>query len=132
LIVENKARGHDVVKEIKRLHADRNWGCVPVDVHGDKWSRGHSVVDLFTDGMVHVPAEITEAGDVRFLDWAQTAMLEVCGFPRRKHDDLYDAVIMGLRYLRNHGYAIRKDEARVLEDARQRKSHTPRPSIYNV
>jgi len=132
LLVENKNRGHDVVKEIKRLYSDRNWGVRAVDVRGDKWSRAHSVVDLFTDEMIYAPAEITEQGDVRFRDWAQLAIDEMGKFPRGEHDDLVDSIVMGLGHLRQEGLAVRRDETAAEERAFMLKngSNGPRQALY--
>lgn len=119
LIVENKARGHDVVKEIKRLYADRTWGVRPVEPKGgDKIARAHAVVDLFTDHMIEAPAEITEHGDVRWLDWADTVIRDMSVFPRGSHDDIVDSATQALRHLRDIGMAIRRDEANTEEHYR--------------
>src|SRR6202000_1645550 len=110
LIIENKNRCHDVIKTIKRLHANRSWGVQTIEPRGDKWNRAHSILDIFTDGMVYAPAEITEEGDVRFLEWAGMTMDECAKFPRGQHDDIVDTVSMAMRYLRDNNYAVRRDE----------------------
>lgn len=137
LIVENKNRGPDVVREIKRLYANEDWSVRAVDVHGDKWSRGHAITDLFTDGMIYAPGEVKEGGDVWWLDWAKEAIDEIAMFPRGAHDDLYDSMTLALNHLRGSAggrWAIRKDEARIAELARLKdnKAGGPRPSIYDV
>lgn len=131
LIVENKARGHDVVKEIKRLYADRTWGVRPVEPKGgDKIARAHAVVDLFTDHMIHAPAEITEHGDVRWLDWADTVIRDMSVFPRGSHDDIVDSATQALKHLREIGLAIRRDEAAAEDNYRaQHKGQKSGPSI---
>lgn len=130
LLVENKNRGHDVVKEIKRLHANRNWGIRTVEPRGDKWSRAHAIVDLFTDDMVYAPAEITEEGDVRFLDWANVVMEEVSRFPRGAHDDLVDSMTMALKFLRDNGLAPRREELRDEEVMRAQHKGGQRGPLY--
>lgn len=132
LLVENKTRGHDVVKEIKRLHANRDWSVRPWEPKGgDKWTRAHSIVDLFTDDMIYAPATITESGNVEFLEWAQMVQVEMGAFPKGAHDDIVDAAVMGLKHLREIGMAVRKDEAKA--EAEHRATHRPQSApIYQV
>ena len=132
LIVENKNRAPDVIKEIKKLFADRDWGVQSIDIKGDKWGRAHAITDIFTDDMVFAPAEITEAGDVRWLEWADEAIKQISRFPRGGHDDILDSMTLAMKYLRDTGYAIRKDERTAIENARMSKRHGPRPAIYAV
>ena len=130
LIVENKARGHDVVKEIKRLYADRSFGVRAVEPKGgDKIARAHAIVDLFTDHMIHAPAEVTEHGDVRWLDWADTVIRDMSVFPRGSHDDIVDSASMALRHLRDIGLAIRKDET-AAEDNYRAQHKSQRGALY--
>jgi hypothetical protein len=132
LIIENKTRGHDVNKEIRRLCGDRSYG-IHLDkvTGGDKWSRAHSVVDIFTDDMVYAPAEILEDGTVKFLDFADLVIRELSKFPKGGHDDLPDTVTGSLRYLRAQGYAIRREEKSFMD--RKSAEHKPqRGPIYDV
>jgi hypothetical protein len=132
LIIENKTRGHDVNKEIRRLCGDRSYG-IHLDkvTGGDKWSRAHSVVDIFTDDMVYAPAEILEDGTVKFLDFADLVIRELSKFPKGGHDDLPDTVTGALRYLRAQGYAIRREEKSFMD--RKSAEHKPqRGPIYDV
>jgi len=130
LIIENKNRCHDVIKTIKRLHANRSWGVQTIEPRGDKWSRAHSILDIFTDGMVHAPAEITEDGDVRFLEWAEMTIQECGRFPRGAHDDIVDTVSMAMRYLRDNNYAVRRDEQKADEDRAAREFRGTSSPIY--
>lgn len=132
LVIENKNRGPDVVKEIKRLYSDQDWSVQALDVRGDKWSRGHAIVDLFTDGMIFAPAEIKENGTVWYLEWAKTAIEEISGFPRSAHDDLFDSMTLALQNLRTTGWAIRKDEKRASDIARSTFKGNKREPIYQV
>ena len=133
LLIENKSRGHDVNKELRRVFADRNFGIQMVEPKRDKWARAQSVVDLFTDDMIYAPAEIDDQGNVRWLDWADEIIREASSFPHGTHDDIVDSMGMALKYLRDNGFAIRKDEARALEDARMKQGAASRRSaIYDV
>jgi len=131
LIVENKNRAPDVIREIRKLFADRDWGVQAMDIKGDKWGRASAITDIFTDNMVYAPAEITENGDVRWLDWAKEAIDEIATFPRGAHDDILDSMTMAMKFLRDNGLAIRQDERRAIEE--ERMKHKPqRDPIYAV
>lgn len=129
LIVENKNRAPDAVRAIRRLMADQDFSVQAVNIHGDKWARASAVVDLFTDGMIHAPAVITQNDDVQFLDWASSAINEIALYPKGSHDDLLDSMSLGLQYLRDNGWAIRKDEARADTEARSRHQ-SQRSALY--
>lgn len=114
LIIEDSARGHDVNNELRRVFGDRNWGVQLVPVRGDKWSNGHAVVDLFTDEMIFAPGMWN--GDMwEWREWAAEVINEMIVFPRGAHDDLYDSVVQALRFLRQQGLAIRRDEKTIAE-----------------
>lgn len=132
LIVENKNRAPDVIKEIKKLFGDRDWGVRSINIKGDKWGRASAITDIFTDDMVHAPAEITEAGDVRWMEWAQEAMEQIGRFPRGGNDDIVDSMTMAMKFLRDNGWAIRRDERSAMETARATHKGSSRPSIYDV
>ena len=133
LLIENKSRGHDVNKELRRVFGDRAFGIQMVEPKRDKWARAQSVVDLFTDGMIYAPAEIDDNGNVRWLDWADEIIREVSAFPHGTHDDIVDSMGMALKYLRDNGFAIRKDERAALETARMKQGSVgKREAIYPV
>lgn len=132
LIIENKSRAPDVVRTLRRLFAGRDYAIEAVDIRGDKWARASAVVDLFTDGMIHAPATVSETGDVQFLEWADMTMRDIAAFPRGAHDDLLDSMSMALKYLRDRGWAVRKDETRAIETARATHSGPARQPLYPV
>jgi predicted phage terminase large subunit-like protein len=134
LIVENKNRAPDVIREIKKLFADRDWGVQAIDIRGDKWGRANAITDIFTDNMVYAPAKVSEDGAVEWLDWAQEAIEEIASFPRGAHDDLLDSMTLAMKYLRDNGYAIRQDERRAIDAAMLRKASETgrREPIYPV
>jgi len=113
LLVENTARGHDVVKELQRIYAGMSWGIRPITPRGDKTNRGHAIVDLFTDGMIYAPAMVDEHGNVKFREWAEMVINDCAEFPHGSHDDVYDTVTQCLNHLRREtSFAVRSDEAK--------------------
>ena len=98
LIVENKAAGHSVAQEIRRLYNSSSFACQLVDPKSqDKLARLYSVQHLFAEGMVHAPDR----------QWADMVIQQVGQFPKGKHDDLVDTVSMALRHLREMGMLTR-------------------------
>lgn len=107
LIVELKASGHSVVQEINRLMTDGSFGVEGVDPSpwGDKQARLHSVVHLFADQMIYAPV----AGKV-WRNFADHLIRQVSMFPKGDHDDMVDSTSMALRYLRQSGILLRREE----------------------
>lgn len=100
LLIEDKSRGHDVANEIRRLHARENWGVQLLPVVGDKISRTHSVVPLFTDDAIYAP-------DTK---WADLTISNCEIFPKGAHDDLNDSVTQFLNWARENSLIERCDE----------------------
>lgn len=100
LLIENKTRGHDVANELKRLYARDNWGILMVDPAGDKVSRTHSVVPMFTDNAVWAP-------DTR---WAEEVIVDCTVFPKGETDDLHDTVTQFLNWARQNDLLPLADE----------------------
>jgi predicted phage terminase large subunit-like protein len=130
LLIEDSSRGTDVNNEIKRLFADRGWGTQLIPARGDKWSRAHSVVDLFTDEMIYAPGE-WQGDNWVWRDFADIVINQACAFPRAAHDDLVDSMVQALRYLRDNGLAIRRDE-KLAEDFRRAIYKPPSIPLYDV
>lgn len=112
IIVEGKASGKSIVQELYKMMRWR----VPIDdvnynkgkYTPDKRARLVSVQHLFTDGMIWAP-------DRKFSD----VVIDECEiFPRGTHDDLVDTTSMALRYLRDAGFALMREEysQEVVED----------------
>lgn len=113
LLIENKTRGKDVANEIKRLYTNENWAPQLVEPVGDKVSRTHSIVPLFTDGAVYSP-------DTK---WADAVMTNCAIFPKGAHDDLHDTVTQFLNFARETGLLVRADEmSAALEDMQTYKA----------
>jgi len=130
LIVEDTARGTDVNNELRRLFSDRSWGVELVPARGDKWSRASSTVDLFTDDMIYAPGE-WQGDNWIWRDFAALMIDESCKFPRGQHDDLIDSMVQALRFLRDRGYAIRREE-KLAHDMRMAAYKPPSIPLYDV
>jgi len=123
LLIENKAAGHSVAQEIRRLYGHENFAVQLVDPKGqDKLARLYSVQHLFAEGMIYAPDRA----------WADMVITQCGTFPKGKHDDLVDTVSMGLRYLRETGLIIRNDEwTSDIEDKMMFSGSAP-PPLYTV
>lgn len=110
VLIENKTRGKDIADEIKKLNAREQWDVWLLEPSGDKVSRGHSVVPLFTDGSVWAPDTA----------WSEIILQQCATVPKAAHDDLYDTVTQFLRWARENGLLVRGEEMNAaLEDKMQ-------------
>jgi predicted phage terminase large subunit-like protein len=101
LLIENKAAGHSVQQELRRLYGHEDFSVLLDDPKGqDKVARLYSVQHLFAEGMIYAPDK----------SWADAVITQVGTFPKGKHDDLVDTVSMALRHLRKIGVLIRGPE----------------------
>lgn len=123
LLIENKASGHSVAQEIRRLYGHAKFGVQLKDPKGqDKLARLYSVQHLFAEGIVYAPN----------MSWAEMVITQVGQFPKGKHDDLVDTVSMALRHLRDIGVLVRGAEwAADVEDQLQFKGNSFVP-LYPV
>ena len=145
LLIEDSARGTDVTNEIKRIYADRDWGVTLIPARGDKWTRAHSIVSMFVDDMIYAPGQWTcahhgkadckecpqESFNWNWRDWVQTVIDEMCVFPRGAHDDLVDSSVQALRYLRDQGLAVRREEKQFM-DLAAATYKPPSRALYDV
>lgn len=101
LLIEDKAAGHSVAQEIRRLYGASDF-AVQLQNPGaqDKLARLYSVQHLFAEGLIYAPDR----------SWADMVITQVGAFPKGKHDDLVDCVSAGLGYLRTTGILIRSQE----------------------
>ena len=103
LLIENKAAGHSVAQEIRRMYGFEKFGVTMFDPKSqDKLARLYSVQHLFAEGLVYAPIK----------QWAEMVIAQVGQFPKGKHDDLVDTVSMAMRHLRDTGAIMRSDEYR--------------------
>lgn len=111
LLIEGKASGKSVAQELYRaVSLTGKLGIQVVDDNKGKWTpdkvaRVHSITHLFTDHMVYAP-------DRAFADMVKQ---QCAVFPRGSHDDLVDTVSMALRYLRDTGFALSRQESSMLQ-----------------
>ena len=145
LLIEDSARGHDVNSEIQRLYGARTWATHLVPARGDKWSRAHAVVDIFTDEMVHAPGQwLCNAHDKhnckecpeetfawRWREWAEMVIQDMAVFPKGTHDDIVDTATMALKHLRTINIAIRREERDLNEEIEAMHKPKLKP-LYHV
>jgi predicted phage terminase large subunit-like protein len=101
LIIENKAAGHSVAQEMRRLYSSSKFGVQLVDTGAkDKVARLYSVQHLFEEGLIFAPDRA----------WADMTIQQCASFPKGKHDDLVDTVSQALKYFRTTGMLQRTQE----------------------
>jgi predicted phage terminase large subunit-like protein len=122
LLIENKAAGHSVAQEIKRMYGFERFSVQMFDPKSqDKLARLYSVQHLFAEGLVYAPNK----------SWAEMVILQVGQFPKGKHDDLVDTVSMAMRHLRDTGVILRPTEWQAeLEDSLQFKGVNKNAPLY--
>lgn len=92
LLIENKTHGQAVAAELKRLWRRLGFVVEMFEPVGDKVSRAHSVVPMFTDGDIWRPDR----------SWGEMVETQCAQFPKGAHDDLVDTVTMSGMWLRQH------------------------------
>lgn len=119
LLIENKAAGHSVAQELRRLFAHEDFMVQLIDPKSqDKLSRLYSIQHLFAEGMISAPDKT----------WAEMTITQVGTFPKGKHDDLVDCVSGCLRHLRDLGLLARGPEITAeLQEAMQYQGPAPKP-----
>ena len=121
LLIESKASGITAAQEMQRLYFDEAWNVELYDPKGDKVARAHSVVPTFSSELVFAPDR----------EWADMVIDEMSVFPKGKHDDLTDAMTMGLKWLRVNGLIQRPEELRAEDRERSRYKRKLAP-LYEV
>ena len=101
LVIENKAAGHSVSQELRRLYGNEKFSVQLYDPKSiDKLSRLYSIQHLFSEGMVYAPDRA----------WAEMTITQVGQFPKGKHDDIVDTVSQAIRHMRDLGLLQRVSE----------------------
>lgn len=131
LIIENKASGIDVVNEIKRLCGNNAWGVEAVTPDGDKTARAQAAVSFFVDGLVYAPAEVDDAGNYDFREWAQLAIDEAAIFPNGTYKDVTDSMTQAFRYIRKNNLVYRSEERAEIEREMRSQKHKSEP-LYPI
>ena len=123
LLIENKAAGHSVAQEIRRLFGNEDFVVQMYDPKTlDKTARLYSIQHIFAEGMVFAPDK----------DWAEQVIRQCSVFPKGKNDDLVDTVSMSLNHLRNVGMLTRAQERMAeLEQAQKFEGNSGAAPLYN-
>ena len=123
VLIENKAAGHSVAQELRRIYGHDDFYVELVDPKSqDKLSRLYSVQHLFAEGLIYAPDR----------SWADMVITQAAQFPRAKHDDLVDTVSMALRHLRQIGVLIRNEEwTSSLDESRMHTGSSEEP-LYPI
>ena len=123
LLIEDKAAGHSVAQEIRRLYGHEDWAVQLVNPGAqDKMARLYSVQHLFAEGMIYAPER----------QWSEAVINQCATFPRAKHDDLVDTTSMALRHLRETGMLSRAPEIRADISDEIRHMGAPPSPLYPV
>lgn len=126
LLIESKASGISVYQELSRLiRGSGDLGIELVDPkrYGDKVARAHGIVHMFSDNMIFAP-------DRAYADM----MINQCAmFPHGARDDLVDSTTMALRWMRDMGLALRREENTIVtEDEMRYISPSATQALYQV
>jgi phage terminase large subunit-like protein len=139
VLIENKATGISIFQEIVRLTRDESFSVQLVDPKTeDKEARANSVSHFWGEerddgrrpGIVWAPAVTQPDGSVWPRVWAEMVMGQTAEFPKGKNDDLVDALIHGMRFLRQRGLVRRAREVEVEELEALRDPGTPPAPLY--
>lgn len=123
LLIENKAAGHSVAQELRRLFNIEDFMVQLVDPKSqDKVARLYSIQHLFAEGLIYAPDRA----------WAEMVITQCAAFPKGKHDDLVDTVSMGLRHLRELGLLVRGEEFTAELDEQRTFTGAPPTPLYAV
>lgn len=123
LLIENKAAGHSVAQEIRRVYGHEDFAVQLMDPKSqDKVSRLYSIQHIFSEGLIYAPDR----------SWADAVITQVAQFPKAKHDDLVDTVSMGLKYLRETGLLVRGAEFTADLDRGRQHAGAPPTALYPV
>lgn len=119
LLVENKAAGHSVAQELRRVYGNEDFSMQLLDPKNqDKMARLYAVQHLFSEGLIYAPER----------QWAEMTINQVAQFPKGKHDDIVDTVSMALRYMRQCGLLVRGEEwSAELDNSRMHVGTPPQP-----
>ena len=121
ILIEDKTRGTDLAREIRRLIKPGEMGCTLVNPAGDKTSRLNACVPMFADGLVFAPDK----------QWATDVITEVSQVPKGKHDDMADTVTQAILWLRRQSLLRLSTEADTEKEERDRFECAPDPH-YDV
>jgi predicted phage terminase large subunit-like protein len=123
LIIEAKASGISIGQELRRRYSHSGWAIELMDPgKGDKVARAYAVTQFWEDGAIWAPGY----EDGLFRAWAERVITQMATFPKSALDDLTDTATMGIKYLRDTGLLLRKEEqARETTEALTHRSREP-------
>lgn len=122
ILVEAANSGVALIQELRRAH---DLHVTAVSARRSKEERAVSVAALVENGDVALPES---------AEWLSTFMRELRSFPHGRHDDMVDAFVHGLRYLKRHIERLREPrypapaERRTRAPARRRRPGYARPA----
>lgn len=122
LLVENKTSGITLGQEIRKTYSDAKWNTILINPKGDKEARMYSIQHLFAEGMVYAPDR----------EWATLTIEEMEKFPKGRNDDLPDCMAQGVKWLRDNGYAVRREEVRADDRERDKYRGGRQKPLYDV
>lgn len=123
LLIENKAAGHSVAQEIRRLYGYDDFAVQLTDPKTlDKTARLYSIQHLFAEGLIYSPDR----------SWADMVINQTANFPKARHDDLVDTLSMALRHLRDTGIIVRNDEWTAEVDRSRMHTGAPGEPLYPI
>jgi len=104
LLVENKASGISIAQELRRAYRNERFGVQLINPGNmDKVARLHSVVPIFTNGLIYAPDK----------QWSQMVIDQVANFPKGRLKDVVDTCSQALRFLRDRGMLELRSEVEV-------------------
>jgi len=123
LLIENKAAGHSVAQELRRVFSSSDFAVQMYDPKGiDKRSRVYAIQHMFSEGLIYAPNK----------QWAEKVIVQTGLFPKAKHDDLTDTVSMALSHLRSTGMLQRTEEVTHSITESMRHQGKPPEPLYPV
>jgi len=104
LLVENKASGISIAQELRRAYRNERFGVQLINPGNmDKVARLHSVVPIFTNGLIYAPDK----------QWSQMVIDQVANFPKGRLKDVVDTCSQALRFLRDRGLLELRSEVEI-------------------
>jgi predicted phage terminase large subunit-like protein len=103
-LIEGKSSGIEVVRELQRRSA--KYSIQNINPTHDKIARAYAIQGVFESGCVYAPDR----------KWADLVITACAHFPAGAHDDMVDAVVHAVSYLRNVGVEMYADEQPDLEE----------------
>lgn len=134
LLIESKAAGITVADELERLYRNtKNYAVHLVSPQGDKVARAYAVQHLFSNGQIHYPMLYDPVMGWFKPTWCSRIIDQMAVFPKTSHDDLTDSATQALKWLRDNGFAVRRDEAQSeFEEEMSYQSARERRPLYET